>query len=104
MEKKEPKPQPAAPSPPPPRMSMFSADELVKGNRSIEYLTEPYIIDQSGRTSMLNLVYSMNLIAREKDYRITEFSVTDFFHTSSWNKRQMTRVAMMVEGNKYCNE
>jgi hypothetical protein len=67
------------PPPPPPRAGMVDADELVKGNSSIEYLAEPYIIVVSGRTSMRNLSYAINLIATKKDYRITDFSVTEFF-------------------------
>jgi hypothetical protein len=67
------------PPPPPPRAGTVDADELVKGNSSIEYLAEPYIIVVSGRTSMRNLSYAINLIATKKDYRITDFSVTEFF-------------------------
>jgi hypothetical protein len=76
------KKQPQQPIPPPPptlKTSMVDADELMKGNISIEYLAEPFIIVQSGRTSMQKLVYAMNLISRDKDYRITDFSVTDWF-------------------------
>ena len=65
--------------PPPPIIGTIDADELVKGNVSIEYLAEPYILLVSGRRSMQNLAYAINLIAREKDYRVTHFSVTEFF-------------------------
>jgi hypothetical protein len=75
--KKEKKEKP--PPPPPPIKGTVDADELVKGNVSIENLAEPYILVVSGRTSMQNLAYAMNLIATKKDYRITAFSVTEFF-------------------------
>jgi hypothetical protein len=65
--------------PPPPRAGTVDAGELVKGNVSIEYLGEPYILVVSGRRSMQNLAYAMNLIARKKDYRITAVTVIEFF-------------------------
>jgi hypothetical protein len=65
--------------PPPPIKGTVDADELIKGKDSIESLAEPYILVVSGRTSKQNLAYAMNLIATKKDYRITAFSVTEFF-------------------------
>jgi hypothetical protein len=84
------KKQPQQPIPPPPptlKTSMVDADELMKGNISREYLAEPFIIVQSGRTSMQKLVYAMNLISRDKDYRITDFSVTDWFAYVNMEKK-----------------
>lgn len=78
------KQQPQEPAPPPPKTLLFSAAEFVKGNVSIKYLDEPYIIIESKRDSMVNLVYVMNLFAKEKDYRITDFAITyEFSHVSS---------------------
>ena len=73
--------------PPPPRTQLVDADELVKGNYSLEHLDEPYIVVTSGRRSVVNLVYAMNFIANLKGYRLASFAVSEFFAYSIMEKK-----------------
>jgi hypothetical protein len=81
------KKDPPASLPPPPRKQGGDADELVKGNYSLEYLDEPYIVVVSSRRSTVNLVYAMNLVAKEKGYRLASFAVSEVFAYTIMEKR-----------------
>jgi hypothetical protein len=74
------KKQPPAPPPPPPKITIVDADDIMNGKGSLdEELAEPYVMVQSKRVLMRNLIAVINSLAKEKGYKVTVFSVTDIF-------------------------
>jgi hypothetical protein len=61
------------------RYFAVKAESILKNEISIDALAEPYVLISARREKLGNIMYVVNLLARQRGYKINSFAVSRFF-------------------------